>query len=101
MAEIIGLVASVVQLADAGLKLSSALYQYADGVATADRRIKNIANEVKLTSFVIQELGGIFEQNKSTRPSQERWVDLCYLSGITRSNSYEVRSTNLRVHCSC
>lgn len=65
MAEIIGLVASVVQLADAGLKLSSALYQYADGVATADRRIKNIANEVKLTSFVIQELGGIFEQNKT------------------------------------
>ncbi|KAB2108594.1 hypothetical protein AG0111_0g3514 [Alternaria gaisen] len=65
MAEIIGLVASVVQLADAGLKLSSALYQYADGVASADRRIKNIANEVKLTSFVIQELGGIFEQNKT------------------------------------
>jgi hypothetical protein len=65
MAEIIGLVASVVQLADAGLKLSSALYQYADGVASADRRIKNIANEVKLTSFVIQELGSIFEQNKT------------------------------------
>jgi hypothetical protein len=64
MAEIIGLVASVVQLADAGLKLSSALYQYADGVATADRRIKNIANEVKLTSFVIQELGAFLNKTR-------------------------------------
>ncbi|XP_014558663.1 hypothetical protein COCVIDRAFT_24940 [Bipolaris victoriae FI3] len=63
MAEAIGLVASVLQLAGTGLKLSQALYQYADSVATADRRIKDVAKEIKLTSFVIEELGGIFKQD--------------------------------------
>ncbi|USP76649.1 uncharacterized protein yc1106_03923 [Curvularia clavata] len=63
MAEAIGLVASVVQLAGAGLKLSQALYQYADGVANADRRIKDVAKEIKLTSYVIEELGNVFKQD--------------------------------------
>ncbi|EUC44921.1 hypothetical protein COCMIDRAFT_37255 [Bipolaris oryzae ATCC 44560] len=63
MAEAIGLVASVLQLAGTGLKLSQALYQYADSVATADRRIRDVAKEIKLTSFVIEELGGIFKQD--------------------------------------
>jgi hypothetical protein len=63
MAEAIGLVASVVQLAGTGLKLSQALYQYADGVATADRRIQDIAKEIRLTSFVIEELGSIFKKD--------------------------------------
>lgn len=35
MAEV-GLIASVVQVAGAGLKLSQTLYQYAEGVTTAD-----------------------------------------------------------------
>jgi hypothetical protein len=65
MAEVVGLVASVVQLAGAGLKLSQALYQYADGVATADRRIKKIAKDVELTSLVVQELGEIFKKDET------------------------------------
>ena len=74
MAEVVGLVASVVQLAGAGLKLSQTLYQYADGVASADRRIKDIANEVKLTSFVIQELGTIFERDETANLISENAV---------------------------
>ncbi|KAH6875288.1 hypothetical protein BKA58DRAFT_118556 [Alternaria rosae] len=74
MAEVVGLVASVVQLAGAGLKLSQTLYQYADGVASADRRIKDIANEVKLTSFVIQELGTIFEKDETANLISENAV---------------------------
>jgi hypothetical protein len=66
MAEAIGLIASVVQAAGAGLKLSQTLYQYADGVATADRRIKDIAKEIELTSGVIDELGDIFSQDETT-----------------------------------
>ncbi|KAF2196610.1 hypothetical protein GQ43DRAFT_250154 [Delitschia confertaspora ATCC 74209] len=65
MAEI-GLIASVIQVAGAGLKLSQTLYQYADSVASADRRIKDIAKEVQLTSFVIDELGHIFKQDQSS-----------------------------------
>lgn len=65
MAEI-GLIASVIQVAGAGLKLSQTLYQYAEGVATADRRIKDIAKEIELTSFVIDELGTIFKQDETS-----------------------------------
>ncbi|KAH7355624.1 hypothetical protein BKA66DRAFT_575262 [Pyrenochaeta sp. MPI-SDFR-AT-0127] len=64
MAETLGLIASVIQVAGAGLKLSQTLYQYADGVATADRRIKDIAKEIELTSFVIEELGSVFKQDE-------------------------------------
>ncbi|KAF1946191.1 hypothetical protein EJ02DRAFT_313896, partial [Clathrospora elynae] len=66
MAEAIGLIASVIQVAGTGLKLSQTLYQYADGVATADRRIKDIAKEIELTSFVIDELGSIFKQEETS-----------------------------------
>ncbi|CBX92235.1 hypothetical protein IAQ61_000414 [Plenodomus lingam] len=67
MAEVLGLVASVIQVAGAGLKLSQTLYQYADGVATADRRIKDIAKEVQLTSLVIDELGNVFRRDETVR----------------------------------
>jgi hypothetical protein len=53
------------QVAGAGLKLSHTLYQYVDGVATADRRIKDIATEIRLTSFVIEELGNVFKSDET------------------------------------
>ncbi|OCK77813.1 hypothetical protein K432DRAFT_445075 [Lepidopterella palustris CBS 459.81] len=64
MAEI-GLIASVIQVAETGLKLSKTLYQYAETVATADKRIKDIAKDVELTSFVIDELSHIFKQDQT------------------------------------
>jgi hypothetical protein len=66
MAETLGLIASVIQVAGAGLKLSQTLYQYVDGVATADRRIKDIAKEIRLTSFVIEELGDVFKNDDTS-----------------------------------
>jgi methyl-accepting chemotaxis protein len=64
MAEI-SLIASVVQVAGAGLKLADTLYQYADSVSSADKRIRDIAKDVKLTSSVIEELGSIFKQDET------------------------------------
>lgn len=46
--------------------MSQTLYQYADGVATADRRIKDIAKEIQLTSFVIEELGDVFKHDETS-----------------------------------
>src|SRR4051812_12420641 len=66
MAETIGLIASVLQLASTGLKLSQTLYEYADAVASADRRIRDIAKEIRLTSFVIEELGSVFRQDETS-----------------------------------
>ncbi|KAI8934405.1 hypothetical protein NX059_009140 [Plenodomus lindquistii] len=67
MAEVLGLVASVIQVAGAGLQLSQTLYEYADGVANADRKIQDIAKEIRLTSLVIDELGGIFRQDETAK----------------------------------
>ena len=51
MAETLGIVASVIQVAEAGLKLSQTLYQYANTVASADQRIRDIAREVQRMHF--------------------------------------------------
>ncbi|KAF2759732.1 hypothetical protein EJ05DRAFT_307831 [Pseudovirgaria hyperparasitica] len=59
----VGVAASIVQLAGAGLQLSVILYEYVDSVSGADKRIKAIARDVELTSAVIQELGHTFSQN--------------------------------------
>lgn len=56
MAEI-GIVASVIQLAGAGLKLSISLYSFAETVSSADKDIKRVAKDVSLTSAVLTELG--------------------------------------------
>ncbi|KAF3034229.1 DNA-directed RNA polymerase II subunit RPB1 [Didymella heteroderae] len=65
MAELLGLVASVIQVAGAGIQLSKTLYDYVDGVTTADRRIKDIATEIKMTSIVIEELGDVFKHEET------------------------------------
>jgi hypothetical protein len=65
MAEALGVVASIVQVAGAGLQLSKTLYLYADGVATADRRLRDIAKEIKLTSCVVEELGNVFKNDET------------------------------------
>jgi hypothetical protein len=64
MAESLGLVASVIQVAGPGVQLSKTLYEYVNGILTADRRIKDIAAEIKMTSVVIEELGDMFKQEE-------------------------------------
>jgi len=65
MAELLGLVASVIQVAGSGIQLSKTLYGYVDRVATADRRIKDIATEIEMTSIVIEELGDVFKREET------------------------------------
>jgi hypothetical protein len=45
---------------------SQTLDQYVDGVATADGMIKNIAKEIRLTSFMIEELGDVFKHDNTS-----------------------------------
>ncbi|KZM25126.1 uncharacterized protein EKO05_0007236 [Ascochyta rabiei] len=65
MVELLGLVASVIQVAGAGVQLSKTLYEYVDGGVTADRRIKDIASEIKMTIIVIEELGDVFKHEET------------------------------------
>ncbi len=70
----VGLVASVIQVAEVGLKLSKTLYEYVESVSSADRRIKDIAKEIELTSFVITELGGVFNDGETSKLISENAV---------------------------
>jgi len=68
MAEVIaalGIVASVAQLADFGFKLSVKLFTFSKAVASADTSIKEISNDVSLTSTVLKELCQILKADES------------------------------------
>ncbi|KAI9870791.1 MAG: hypothetical protein M1830_003806 [Pleopsidium flavum] len=73
MAEI-GLVASVVQIADTGIKLSITLYTVAETVLKADKSIKEIASDVSLTSSVLEELGQNLKKDQKSRLCSENAV---------------------------
>ena len=61
MAEVVGLVASIVQIAGAGTKLSSALYHFTSSAVRADQDITDIAGDVELTSNALESVGKVFE----------------------------------------
>ncbi|TVY32320.1 hypothetical protein LOCC1_G007871 [Lachnellula occidentalis] len=61
----IGIVASVVQLADFGFKLSVKLFTFSKAVASADTSIQDISNDVSLTSTVLSELSQILQADES------------------------------------
>ena len=62
MAEL-ALIASIVQIADVGLRLSSRLYVFGETVATADRSIAAVSKDIELTSYVLQYLGRTFKDD--------------------------------------
>lgn len=65
MAEI-GIVASVIQIADIGLRLSIKLYTFGEIVSTADKSVISISKDVSLTSSVLKELGDLLENDRQS-----------------------------------
>ncbi|KAI4622313.1 hypothetical protein J4E83_005055 [Alternaria metachromatica] len=65
MAEVIGLAASIIQIAGAGAKLSVALYNFTNSAARADQDVKDIADDVKLTSNALESVGRVFESEEA------------------------------------
>jgi hypothetical protein len=61
MAEVVGLVASIIQIAGTGAKLSTALYHYTTSAVRADQDITEIASDVDLTSNALESIGKVFE----------------------------------------
>lgn len=59
--EAVGIVASAIQVADFGLKLSKNLYAYFEAVSNADTRITGLAKDIEVTSQVIQEASRVFK----------------------------------------
>ena len=64
MVEVVGIIASIMQIADTGLRLSLKLYSFGEIVSTADKSIVTISKDVSLTSSVLRELGKVLNQDR-------------------------------------
>ncbi len=73
MAEV-GIIASILQIADTGLRLSLKLYTFGEIVSIADRSVISISKDVSLTSSVLKELGQILIQDEKSRICSENAV---------------------------
>ena len=63
MAEL-ALLASIVQIADTGYRLSLKLYTTGEAISSADRAIVTISKDISLTSTVLKELGHILGRDE-------------------------------------
>ena len=66
MAEV-GVIASALQIADIGVRLSLRLYTFGETVASADKSIIAISEHVSLTSSVLKELGQTLDKDQTSR----------------------------------
>ena len=73
MAEL-GIIASVVQIADVGLRLSIKMYAFGETVASADTSVLSMSKDVSLTSSVLKELGQILGNDRESRLLSENAV---------------------------
>jgi hypothetical protein len=62
--EILGIAASVIQIADVGARLSVKLYTFTRKVKGAGRSIQEIAQEIAATGAALRELGEALEEDK-------------------------------------
>ncbi|RDI81267.1 hypothetical protein Vi05172_g8760 [Venturia inaequalis] len=61
--EVLGAAASLIQIADAGLKL----YAYIDSIASANKRITRVAKNLETTCNVVKEIGEVFQRKETGR----------------------------------
>lgn len=73
MAEL-AIVASIIQIADVGLRLSLKLYTISETIARADKTIVSISKDVSLTASVLRELGHHLEKDQEAKICSENAV---------------------------
>ncbi|KAF2652587.1 hypothetical protein K491DRAFT_718811 [Lophiostoma macrostomum CBS 122681] len=66
MVEAVGLAASILQIAGAGTKLSTSLYNFARSALRADQEVEDIANDVEITANALDSIGRVFN-NENTK----------------------------------
>lgn len=65
--EILGVVASTLQIAEIGMRLSVKLCSFYRQIKDADRSAERLANDVSLTCSILHQLGKILEQDIETK----------------------------------
>lgn len=65
--EVLGIAASIVQIAEIGTQLAVKLCAFYHKVKTADQRIQNLSNNVALTSSVLKLLGDNLQKDEQAK----------------------------------
>ncbi|OQE32982.1 hypothetical protein PENFLA_c001G06763 [Penicillium flavigenum] len=65
--EVVGVVASIIQIADLGAKLSVKLCTFYKTVKVANKSMQELSSDVSLTCSILNELGKTLEQDDQTR----------------------------------
>ena len=65
MADAFGLAASIIQVVSTGVQASAYLYGFADTVSSADKALKEISNDISLTTRVLEQLKKVLESEKA------------------------------------
>src|SRR3569833_373763 len=64
MAEVLGLVASIIEVSSFGLKLSKNLHDYGAAVIGAERRLAGLDRDIGFTSGILSELGTLLNDGR-------------------------------------
>lgn len=76
MAEALGLAASVLQLADAGFRLSVKLYTVSKQVKNAPQIYAALSQEVSFTSTVLKQLGDHLKEDGTAKAHNQKSLDV-------------------------
>lgn len=64
--EIVGIAASVLQIADLGARLSVRLFVFSRQIKNADKSIESISQEVAVTGAILRQLGNEISRDENT-----------------------------------
>ncbi|KIX03690.1 uncharacterized protein Z518_07243 [Rhinocladiella mackenziei CBS 650.93] len=73
MAEVIGLGASILGIADAGLRVTTALYRFSKSYSSADTKVEGIASTVAVTAAILTKLGNVVNEHPDDLHKMRRW----------------------------
>ncbi|KAM7205110.1 hypothetical protein V8F20_003247 [Naviculisporaceae sp. PSN 640] len=76
MAEVLGLVASVIQVAAAGLQLSKTISDYGSAVQGSEKRLKGLDKDIYFTSGIISELATLLKDQRVQSLVSQRSIEL-------------------------
>jgi hypothetical protein len=65
--EALGAAASIIGIADAGLRLAKTIHAYVESVSSAEKRLDSLGTHVRTTAIVVREVGLLFENRDSAR----------------------------------
>jgi len=72
--EILGIAASVLQIADLGAKLSVKLFTFSRKVKNADKTINSISQDIAATGAVLQQLASVLKKDEKSRVCSDQAI---------------------------